>query len=143
MVVLPILHGYTHGFAYGIGNDGTIAGESRTPGSRACIWRHHVLADLNHLIPQGSGLLLTAGIVINNRGQILCEGSHQSGKVAVILTPIFAPVADVTLDCIVNVNDLLGVINAWGQTGGPADVNQDGIVNHLDLLLVIQNWTFI
>jgi hypothetical protein len=44
----------------------------------------------------------------------------------------------------VNVDDLLSVISAWGQSGEPgtipADVNADGTVNVDDLLMVIGNW---
>lgn len=40
----------------------------------------------------------------------------------------------------VDVNDLLMVINAWGQPGGPADVNQSGLVDVNDLLIVINGW---
>ena len=40
-----------------------------------------------------------------------------------------------------NVNDLLGVINAWGVClGCPQDINGDGQVNVVDLLGVINGW---
>jgi hypothetical protein len=50
---------------------------------------------------------------------------------------------DVTGDGVVNVNDLLAVIVAWGACGSvcPADLNHDGVVNVNDLLMVITNWT--
>jgi hypothetical protein len=56
------------------------------------------------------------------------------------------PCGPVDVDCngVVNIDDLLIVINSWGQTGPPgtipADVNDDGVVNIDDLLLVINNW---
>lgn len=43
----------------------------------------------------------------------------------------------------VDVDDLLAVINAWGQAGGPADIappGGDGMVNVDDLLAVINSW---
>jgi len=40
----------------------------------------------------------------------------------------------------VNVEDLLGVIGAWGDPSGPADINGSGAVNVEDLLLVIGAW---
>jgi hypothetical protein len=40
----------------------------------------------------------------------------------------------------VNIDDLLAVINAWGQPGGPEDVNGDGTVDIDDLLIVINAW---
>jgi hypothetical protein len=39
------------------------------------------------------------------------------------------------------VDDLLIVINHWGQSGAQGDVTHDGIVNIDDLLLVINHWT--
>lgn len=59
-----------------------------------------------------------------------------------------AILADITADGLVNVNDLLAVINAWGacpeSESCPADIapasNDDGVVNANDLLMVINNW---
>jgi hypothetical protein len=52
---------------------------------------------------------------------------------------------DVNGDGLVNIDDLLAVINAWGQTGRPgsiaADVTDNGVVNIDDLLFVINNWS--
>jgi hypothetical protein len=47
---------------------------------------------------------------------------------------------DVTGDSLVNVNDLLAVIGAWGSAGGPADINGDNLVDVDDLLAVIGAW---
>jgi hypothetical protein len=64
------------------------------------------------------------------------------------LTPSNVP-GDITGDGVVNVNDLLVVINAWGPCPAPpqscpADIapspNGDGVVNVNDLLSVINNW---
>jgi len=62
---------------------------------------------------------------------------------ATAVVPMPAPLhpADVTGDGNVNVDDLLAVINAWGQCiGCPADVNDDNLVNVDDLLAVINKW---
>jgi hypothetical protein len=42
----------------------------------------------------------------------------------------------------VNVDDLLAVIGAWGPCASPcdADLNIDAMVNIDDLLIVIHNW---
>jgi hypothetical protein len=37
--------------------------------------------------------------------------------------------------------DLLAVLSAWGNTGGPEDVNGDGVVDVLDLLEVLSAWS--
>jgi hypothetical protein len=50
---------------------------------------------------------------------------------------------DANGDGMVNADDILAVISAWGQCPPgdcPADVNGDGVVNTDDLLLVIANW---
>ena len=43
-------------------------------------------------------------------------------------------------DGIVNVNDMLAVLDSWGDC--PADVDADGLVNVNDVLLVIAEWGF-
>ena len=55
-------------------------------------------------------------------------------------------VGDITGDGVVNVNDLLALIQAWGACQAPpatcpADLNGDGMVSVVDLLMVINNWT--
>ncbi|MCH2134620.1 MAG: PA14 domain-containing protein [Phycisphaerales bacterium] len=47
---------------------------------------------------------------------------------------------DVTGDGIIDVNDVLQVIAAWGGTDPDADVNGDGTVGVDDLLIVIKRW---
>ncbi|MDY7109553.1 MAG: C1 family peptidase [Planctomycetota bacterium] len=47
---------------------------------------------------------------------------------------------DVNGDELVNVADLLFLLGAWGDEGGPADINQDGIVNADDLLMLLAGW---
>jgi hypothetical protein len=48
--------------------------------------------------------------------------------------------ADIDGDGTIGVLDLLAVLGAWGQPGGPADVNRDGTVDVLDLLEVLASW---
>jgi hypothetical protein len=55
--------------------------------------------------------------------------------------PVGTCPGDITGNTIVNIDDLLAVINAWGQgAGSPGDVNNNGIVNIDDLLAVINAW---
>jgi hypothetical protein len=49
-------------------------------------------------------------------------------------------VGDVTANGIVDVNDLLAVVNHWGENSFQHDINENGIVDNGDLLLVIANW---
>jgi hypothetical protein len=47
---------------------------------------------------------------------------------------------DINADGVVNVEDLLLLLAAWGNPGGPEDVNGDGVVNVEDLLILLANW---
>ena len=47
---------------------------------------------------------------------------------------------DLTGDGLVNVNDLLQVITAWGGPGPAGDANHDGVVDVNDMLLIIVSW---
>ena len=48
---------------------------------------------------------------------------------------------DINADGVVNVNDLMAIIAAWGPcTGCDADVNVDGVVNVNDLMAIIAAW---
>jgi len=48
--------------------------------------------------------------------------------------------ADLDGDGKVDVDDLLFLLAAWGDEGGPADLNCDGIVNTSDLLYLLAAW---
>ena len=48
---------------------------------------------------------------------------------------------DVNGDGVVNVEDILLLIGAWGSNDPAADINGDGVVNVVDLLILIGNWT--
>jgi hypothetical protein len=48
--------------------------------------------------------------------------------------------ADTNDDGVVNVEDLLLIIDNWGQSGGTGDLNDDSIVNVSDLLMMIESW---
>jgi hypothetical protein len=47
---------------------------------------------------------------------------------------------DINSDGAVDVVDLLAIIGAWSNTGGPEDIDGDGVVAVGDLLIVIGNW---
>jgi len=51
------------------------------------------------------------------------------------------PPRDVDLDGVVDVNDLVAVLAAWGPCPGcPADLNDDGVVDVQDQLFVLAGW---
>jgi hypothetical protein len=47
---------------------------------------------------------------------------------------------DLNVDFVVNVEDLLALLSAWGESDVPEDLNGDGIVNVLDLLALLGAW---
>ena len=47
---------------------------------------------------------------------------------------------DIDGNGVVDVVDLLALLAAWGEPGGPADINNDGIVDVVDLLILLANW---
>ncbi len=47
---------------------------------------------------------------------------------------------DLNGDDVVNVNDLLEVVEQWGNTSGSGDINEDGIVDVSDLLMIVEGW---
>jgi hypothetical protein len=47
---------------------------------------------------------------------------------------------DATGDGVVDVDDLVAVVLAWGDAAGPADLNGDGIVDVDDLVAVVTGW---
>ena len=48
--------------------------------------------------------------------------------------------ADIIPDGVVGADDLLAIIGAWGQLGGPEDIDGSGTVDTGDLLLVLGGW---
>ena len=81
---------------------------------------------------------------INNDGCIattaLSSAFPQWRESVVLLTPHRTESTDINADCRTDVDDLLLVIFAWGQTDSPADVNRDKLVDVGDLLDVISAW---
>jgi hypothetical protein len=73
---------------------------------------------------------------------VVAAGLTGGGNAGAILDPMIIVNGDANADCIVNVDDLLGVINAWGKTHSLADLNHDDIVNVDDLIIVLNQWTF-
>ena len=76
------------------------------------------------------------------KGQTLASGSTDGTVLLWELTPALTPAPerlaeDVNADGIVNIQDLVAVAAAFGETGEtPADVNGDGMVNIQDLVAV-------
>ena len=110
------------------------------------IWRAGVIENLNDLIESDPGLTIDRAVAINELGQILAQAASEelNATVAVILTPIEGPLADLDGDCAVGVKDLLILLGLWGPCNDcsncPADFNDDCAVGVVDLLVLLGNW---
>jgi len=69
---------------------------------------------------------------VSSSGQIIVDAADSQAVMTLVLTPTSSTQGDIDLNCNVNVDDLLLVINEWGKSKSPADVNGDGIVDLLD-----------
>jgi hypothetical protein len=99
----------------------------------------------NNTAPYGGGIRSNNNLILfsttvcgNTPDQI--EGPWTDGGGNTVCDECPPDCPDVDGDGMVNVNDLLIVIAAWGLNGPLGDVNQDGIVGVNDLLIVIANW---
>jgi probable HAF family extracellular repeat protein len=90
MVALPVPS--SEAYAGDINDDGVIVGSMRAAGGfssfHGWIYADGVVTNLNHLIPQGSGLHIRSAHSINNAGQIAATAFDDRGHYhAVLLTP--------------------------------------------------------
>jgi probable HAF family extracellular repeat protein len=96
LTVLGTLPGQQASQATGINNKGQVVGSTFDSGSNwsgGFIWQHHVMTDLNTLIPEDSNLMIINASNINERGQISGMATVQSGPHAgdihsILLTPV-------------------------------------------------------
>lgn len=99
-LLLPAGANSTH--AYSINNPDPFMGGSEqivgygyfsmAPYYRAILWEDRNPYDLNTLIPEGSGWVLTTAWDVNATGQIVGEGTYNGKTQAFLLTPTFTPV---------------------------------------------------
>ena len=76
---------------------------------------------------------------VDDQGRILATAAGRG----VILVPIDRPAGDIDIDCRVDQDDLLLLLQHWGPTGASiidADLNDDEDVNVFDLLLLLSTW---
>jgi len=76
--------------AKAINNKGSIVGyaEDGKGRSRAVIWTGLRIRDLNSLLPAGTGWVLKEAVSINDRGQIIGDGTHLRRHRSFLLTPV-------------------------------------------------------
>jgi uncharacterized membrane protein len=144
MIEIPPFEGFRHSFAVNVNESGLVIGFSRflldgTDDQRPFVWRNGEVFDLNQIIDPKLEFTMRFVESINETAQIAGKGTLKGTPVACILTP--AIVGDLNGSCTVDVDDLLLLINNWGDAGSIADANRDGSVNSDDLVIVINNWT--
>ena len=144
MTMIAPVSGYDTSGAGDINRVGQVTGLSvklsNSADRRAFVWQN-VTYDLNDLVAPGPALVLRRAKAINDAGQIIADGFDPSFNVVTfVLTPIDRPLGDINIDCHVDEDDLLLLLNDFGQTGSPADINGDGVVNVLDLIDLLLNF---
>jgi probable HAF family extracellular repeat protein len=87
LVDIGVLPGGSQSFAYGINNRGDVVGAADTGGTlHAVIYQKGELTDLNSLLPEGSGWVLTEARAITENGQIVGTGVVNGQERAFLLT---------------------------------------------------------
>ena len=87
---LGTLPGGVLSYASDINNLGQIVGASAGGlwrDQRAVIWQDGTITDLNTLLPAGSAWVLDEATRINDRGQILVQGTYNASRRSALLTP--------------------------------------------------------
>jgi len=130
------------------------ANDFRSPGgAQTYLWQNDALDAVDQLVEPPAGVTVGRfAEAVNNHGQIVVNGEFNGESVGLIIGPSLRRPGDVNLDCFVDSNDLLTVIESWGpcpQLGSClADVvcsatlqpPGDGTVDGADLAFVLGNW---
>ncbi len=142
MVDLGVLPDRLRSGASDMNDAGQIVGRSWDVGGNpnighSFIWQNGLMHNVNDLIAPEEDVSVTSAVAINDAGQIAAQESGTSDSV--LLSPIPVP-GDIDGDCHAGVEDLMILIDAFGQSGSPADLNGDGVVNVLDLIILLLNF---
>jgi probable HAF family extracellular repeat protein len=130
--------------ASGVNADGEIVGRS-TPatgdGSVPFVYRDGEMFQLDHLMPAPWKAYSIGPGAINDAGQIVVRGGIPGNTSrALLLTPITLCLADLDGSGAVDFADLLAILAAWDNAGGPEDLDGSGVVDFGDLLIVLAEW---
>ncbi|MBC8200671.1 MAG: hypothetical protein H8E86_01395 [Planctomycetes bacterium] len=101
---------------------------------------YHVEHPLSDVLPAGSESIQVRFVCGDLGSGSIIEASVDGVSISESYCDEVSCTGDVSGDGTVDVNDLLAVVGAWGNTGGPEDVNQDGTVDVSDLLAVVDGW---
>jgi probable HAF family extracellular repeat protein len=143
MIDLGTMPGSDYTFALDINDAGQVIGYYRDEVGYTFgfIWQDGLMRDLGGLIC-GFPDAIVGPKALNDNGQIAGGIRLESGWVAVLLTPVARPAADLDADGIVGITDLLLLLRAWGPC--PActeDLDGDGEVGRDDLAILLKSWS--
>lgn len=126
-----------YSYAYGVNDLGDVVGTSF---DAAFLWNGASLADLNTLIPPGTGWHLNSAWGINNEGAIAGTGTLNGAPHAFLLLPRIC--ADLNGDHLVDLSDLAALLAAFGCTGGTCvgDLDQNGSTDLADLATLLAQY---
>jgi len=85
----------------------------------------------------GSSVAIDDNVVLIGAPDENNQNGEEAGSAYVFEMP---KLGDIDGDGDVDTADLLALLAAWGNPGGPEDLNSDGIVNTADLLILLGNW---
>ncbi len=150
------LTGYSGAQPTGMNDVGTVVGRtycvqgscSPLPSATPVLWRGDTPQKIWELLPAFNGAVWEV-YDINNRGQLLLYGgifdSPSSSYSVIIATPKDVPDGDISIDCVVNADDLVLLLGSWGpREDAPvreADLDGDGEIGPLDLAILLGAWS--
>jgi hypothetical protein len=124
-----------------IGISGHYVSDPPNWANQAFIWSDGISYRLSEKVDRVPGFWFASATAISENTWLVAQGiGVQGNPVCALLLPVYS-MGDADGNCRTDVDDLLIVINHWGQSGAQGDVTHDGIVNIDDLLLVINHWT--
>ncbi len=130
---LGTLGGTGYSYANGLNDSGAVVGVSN---DRAVLWTGGIIADLNTMLPPGSGWHLQSATAINQSGQIVGWGLHHGQPRPFRLTP-GACYADFNHDHVLDLFDFLAFVNAFNAADPSADCTADGSFDLFDFLCFV------
>ncbi len=139
-IALPLLPGYSRGYANCVNDAGVIGGWLQSAGSgypaQNVLWVNGEVYRTSDLLAPGSPSLGSV-VDINHLGQLLGGGGPR------LATPIGWSAADLNGDCAVNGDDLGVLLSSWGvpDFDPRCDFNGDGIVDGDDLGTLLGEWS--
>ena len=83
---------------------------------------------------------MTEWVAYSADGTLITLALAEDRRVRIDVIPSDGCPADLNCDGTVNVNDLLDILAAWGQSAVPEDIDESGTVDVNDILLLLSLW---